>query len=228
MSSEALMPKYDSNPTSVGPRVMGRPKSTSVSSGAIRRPAPAEMPLADTAGPVPVVAEQGGDRGSSVFDEGRGVSIPHGPLPFGPPVVTAGQDAVAGGCADGGRRVCVAEGHPLRPEPVYVGRAEGCVRVQAGHIAVSHIVGKNVDEVRALAHGYGSFRAERRESCAANCPSPESREPYWMSQAFARGPWRRRPGLDTQARIGEYAALRMRAACPLRRSSMVERVAVNH
>ena len=124
MSSEALMPKNWSKPSAVGPPEKGRSYRTAPMSpfgsiaspnagGSRRRPAQAEVPLADAGGVVAVLLEQRGDGHAAGLDQGRGVSAEHALLEPRPPGVSAGEDAVAGGRADRRAGVGVGEAHPL-------------------------------------------------------------------------------------------------------------------
>ena len=60
-----------------------------------------EMPLADDAGGVAMLSEKRGQGGSVFRDQAGSKALHHALLQFGSPGIAAGQQAVAGGRADG-------------------------------------------------------------------------------------------------------------------------------
>ena len=122
----------------------------------------AEVPLADGGGGVAVLFEEGGHREAIGGDERRIIgAVEHAFLEPAAPRVTTGEQAVARGRADGGAAVGVGERHALRGEAVEVGRLDfSAGRVERLHVAVSEIVGEDVDDV-----GSGALGSRHHSRC---------------------------------------------------------------
>ena len=71
---------------------------------------------------------------------------------MGAPAESTGENAVASRCADGVRRVCVGEAHPLRCKAIQVGCWDFGVGVLASKIGVTEVVGEDENKIRFLAH----------------------------------------------------------------------------
>ena len=122
----------------------------------------AEVPLADGGGGVAIFLQQGWHGETILGDEWRIVgAVEHALLEPAAPRVTTGEQAVAGGRADGGAAVGVGERHALRGEAVEVGRLDfSAGRVERLHVAVSEIVGEDVDDV-----GSGALGSRHHSRC---------------------------------------------------------------
>ncbi|OPZ84984.1 MAG: hypothetical protein BWY76_01617 [bacterium ADurb.Bin429] len=111
------------------------------------RPLPPQVPLAKAAGGVALVAQEGGGRHAPLFNERRAVAPQHAPFQAGAPVIPPGEDAVARGRADRRCRVGVGAAHPLRRHAVEVWRVKRRLLVEAGNVAVPHVIGEDVDDI---------------------------------------------------------------------------------
>ena len=132
--------------------------------GGRKVPTHAEMPLADGAAVVAVALQQLADREPPPVDQRRPVGGDDALLQRRPPVVAAGEHAVAGRRADRGAGVGVPAHHPLARQPIELRRSDPAARVEAGDIAIAHIVDQKVDDVRSqvtLAVG-NRWRSTRR------------------------------------------------------------------
>ena len=109
----------------------------------------AEVPFADEAGGVAVLLQQRSDRRTRGFDEERVERVGDtAVVQRRAPAIAAGDECIAGGRADGGRRVGFGEAPALAGEAVEVGRADepgiGTVGTEA---AVAIIVAEDDDDV---------------------------------------------------------------------------------
>ena len=120
------------------------------------------MPLADGGGGVAIFLQQGGHGEAALSDEGRIIgTVEHALLQPAAPRVTTGEQAVARGRADGGAAVGVGECHALRGEAIEVrGLDFSAGRVERLHIAVTEIVGEDVDDV-----GSGALGSRHHSRC---------------------------------------------------------------
>ena len=105
-------------------------------------PLPAQMPLADTRGPEPLLLSEGADREAV----GRNQRWPPGAddprLQPRPPVIATGQQGVAGGRTHTRRRVRIGKPHPLGRERVDVWRRnQPSLGVVTLHVPITEVIG---------------------------------------------------------------------------------------
>ena len=169
-------------PISVGSRL---PRLLEAHGLALIGPVPAEMPFADAGGRIPLLPEHGRHGGAGGRDHGRSVRGKDAVLHPRPPVVAAGENAVARGRADRCRSMRIGEGHPLRRELVEVRRRDlAALRVQALHIAVAEVVGEDVDDV-----GFCGLRRRGCGLCGEGCEVCNGGRSGSEEKGFHRGPF---------------------------------------
>ena len=134
----------------------------------------AQVPLAHGGGFITGPPEQRGHSGPAGLDQRLGVAAHHLGLEPGAPVVAAGQNAVAGGRADGGGGMGVGEGHAVAGYFVEVGRLKGAVGIQAGEISIAHIVGEDIYQVGFACHNHHSCGGFRRNLSGVSVLVPDS------------------------------------------------------
>jgi len=83
--------------------------------------AESEMPLADAGGGVAEGLEEPRQGDALRLEQGGGSTVQHAALQSGAPGVAAGEQCVAGRCADGRGAMSVRQPYPLVREPVEVG-----------------------------------------------------------------------------------------------------------
>lgn len=112
------------------------------------RPIPAKMPLPDACRSVARLLRQSPDGEPFRRDHGRSPKSDNPRLQSGPPVIATGQESVAGGRANPGRRVSVGKSHPSGSETIDVRRRDfSPLRIVTPNISISQIVGVDHHDV---------------------------------------------------------------------------------
>ena len=104
----------------------------------LRLVAQPKVPFADHSRLVARGLEHGWDRDRAGFDKSGGVARSDAGSSL-PPCVASRQECIAGGCADGGRRVGIGEAAALTGEAIKVGRFH-LRSTMAADVAVSQVV----------------------------------------------------------------------------------------
>ena len=116
--------------------------------GAIDRPAQSQVPLADAVGEVAVLSEHRGDGHPAGFDQGRGVPAQDSPLKSRSPCVAACEDSISRGRTDRRPGVGVGETNALRGQMIDIRGRDLALRVEASHVAITQIIGQDIDDIR--------------------------------------------------------------------------------
>ncbi len=112
------------------------------------------MPFSDATCGITQRAEKRGHGHSVRLDERGAVSPEDALFEAGTPVVSAGEEAVAGGRADGGTGVGILKDHSIGGERVEMDGVDFGVGIKAGEIAVAHVIGQDIHEVgKRMCHG---------------------------------------------------------------------------
>ena len=120
-------------------------------------PAVTQMPFADGGGAVAFGFEQGGQVDAGRLDVQGRERAEHFMRQRGAPAVATGEQRIAGGRADGGRRIAVGETATFGGEPVDRGRADQLrVRAVAAGASVAVVIGEDDDDI-------GSFGGDSRQ-----------------------------------------------------------------
>ena len=120
--------------------------------GFFKIPTHAEMPLSDTSGVIPVLLHVSGNGKPIRSDQGISIEPDNTPLQRRPPVVSSGEHAVSRRRAYGGARVGIGEYHAFTGEAVKLRCRNFTVRIEAGHIAVPHIVNEEIKDIWTAFH----------------------------------------------------------------------------
>ena len=139
----------------------------------------ANVPFADEGGCVSFSLEHGGECESILFDEAGASGAGEDAFHAGSEGHASGEDAVAGGRADGGGAVSVGKTESFAGELVDVGCGDFGLVVVATEVAVAEVVGEDeedVGEAVGLCLDWGFAGEEQKErqqggDCRGQCPS---------------------------------------------------------
>ena len=119
----------------------------------VEGPVPAQVPLADAVGAVPLPPQQPG-HGEAVGLDESALPLPEdAPLQARAPAVAPGEHGVAAGRAHAGGSVGVGEAHALGGEAVQVRRGDPRFGVVAARVPVAEVIGQDEDDVRLFQGG---------------------------------------------------------------------------
>ena len=116
-------------------------------SAILRRPVPAEMPLADAGRGVTVLPQQRRHGQSSFLNQRFSPRRQHARLQPRTKSVSPREQSVARGRANRVRRVRVGEPDAFSGEAIQIRRGDFGLRVVGAHVAVTEIIGENVNDV---------------------------------------------------------------------------------
>ena len=113
----------------------------------LQRETHAKMPLPKTTRRIALLLEQAGERQTVLRDQRGRETAEHTGLEFGAPVVTTGQQAVAGRRADAGGRMSVGEPHSAFGQRIQVRGGNLAQRIVGAEVAEALVVGQDDDDV---------------------------------------------------------------------------------
>ena len=125
-----------------------------------------QVPFSDAGGVIAVLLEQRRHRQPIGGDQGLGIAVQDPALQPRAPSIASGQQAVPRRSTHRRSTVGVGECHPLRRQPVQMGRLDlATLRIQALDVAIPEVVGNDVDDIRwdVLLGAHGTARVPEYE-----------------------------------------------------------------
>jgi hypothetical protein len=113
-------------------------------------PSQAQVPFSHAGSPVTFALEQA-SHGAFVFFNERRIPAPeHSLLHPGSPGITTGEYSVSGGSAHSRAGMGIGEKHAIPCDLIYVLGGPCGIRVHAAYVAISQVVGQDVNDVGEL------------------------------------------------------------------------------
>ena len=118
------------------------------------------MPFADADRVIAVPLQELRNGEPGRLNERRVEPVQHAVFQSRPPTVSAGQDSVSSRRANGRRRMSIGESHSARRKIIDVWRRNLRLGVVARDVAVSEIIGENVNDVWMIRSKSGGLQDE--------------------------------------------------------------------